>query len=147
VATVTISNDTRSHRDGTHSIAGVKADSSSCGYSFEGDAYNAIAWYDAAPEGQIFRFGVTVPAEEIPEADGQKAGIEDARVSFEFDSASGFGTQYSGDSSSDKDGQATVDVTRSGDALSFDFTGTTYDNVNFAGSLVCADAGLTLAGP
>jgi len=142
VGTVTITNDTRGHRDGTHTIAGVKADSSDCSYSFEGDTYNAVAWYDAAPDGQIFRFGVTVSADEVPDADGQKS-IQDGRVSFEFVSASGFGTQYSGDASSENDGQSTVNVVRAGNSLTFEFTGTTWDNVNFAGALTCADAGLT----
>ena len=142
VGTVTITNDTRGHRDGTHTIAGVEADSSDCSYSFEGDTYNAVAWYDAAPDGQLFRFGVTISADQVPDADGQQT-LEDGRVSFEFVSASGFGTQYSGDASSDSDGKSTVNVTRAGNSLTFEFTGTTWDNVNFAGSLTCADAGLT----
>jgi hypothetical protein len=137
-ATVTITSDSRGGRDGTHEIYGVAADGSECNGSFEEPEFIVVAWYDDAPDGMIHRFGITVAADDIPEADGTTADITDGSVSFDFVSASGFGTTYTGAATRDNEGSSTIAVTRSGPALTFDFEGVTYDNVSFAGQFVCA---------
>jgi hypothetical protein len=48
-AIVTLSNDTRGGRDGTHVVYGVQGDGSDCSPTFEGDEYIAVAWHDDAP--------------------------------------------------------------------------------------------------
>jgi hypothetical protein len=140
-AVVTISNVTRGDRNGTFTIYGVAADGSDCSYSFDGTEYGAVAWFDAAPNGQIHHFSVTIPASDVPAAAGSKTGIS-GRVSLDFVSPSGFGTTYSGDASETNSGQSTINVTRTSNSLTFDFTGTTWDNVKFAGTMVCEKAGL-----
>ncbi len=138
VARVAISNDQRStSRNGPHEIIGVEEDASDCSLSFDGTKYSAVAWHDDAPDGDIFRFSVTVPADTIPDADGSSADIS-GRVSFDFMSQAGFGTLYTGDASDDDSGSAAVSVTRLGERLDFAFEGVTGDDVSFAGQLVCA---------
>ena len=139
VARVTISNDTRGGRDGTHDIIGVAADGSECSGSFEEPDYLVVAWYTAAPNGQIHRFGIGVAAEDVPEPDGLTTDIENGGVSFDFKSETGFGTQYSGNATLENEGSVTIDVTRTGDSLTFDFEGVTNDAVNFSGQLICAE--------
>ncbi|MEX2547720.1 MAG: hypothetical protein WD830_08020, partial [Chloroflexota bacterium] len=133
VARVTVSNDTRGGRDGTYDVIGVAADASDCSFTFEGDEFLAVAWYDDAPNGQIHRFGVSVPATGVPETDGEVLDIGDGAVSFDFTSESGFGTTYTGAAGRENEGSSTIDVTRARTALIFDFEGVTYDDVNFVG--------------
>ena len=140
VARVTVSNDTRGGRDGTYDVIGLGADGSDCSVTFEGDEFIAVAWYDDAPNGQIHRFGVSVPAASVPESDGEVLDIGDGGVSFDFVSESGFGTTYSGAAGRENEGSSTIDVTRAGTALTFDFEGVTYDDVNFVGQMICAAA-------
>lgn len=139
VARVTLTNDTRGGRDGTHDIIGLGSDGSSCSFTFEGDEFIAVAWYTAAPNGQIHSFGITVAAADVPAEDGSTTDIADGGVSFDFKSSSGFGTSYTG-ATRDNESSATIDVTRAGTSLTFDFDGVTYDGVNFAGQMICADA-------
>jgi hypothetical protein len=140
VGRVTISNDTRSGRDGTHDIVGVAADGSDCSLSWEGDEYTAVAWYDDAPDGMIHQMAVTIAADEVPDVDGESTmDITDGRVYIDFVSESGFGTAYSGDSTEEGEGSVTIDVTRVGEGLVFDFhDGVTWDEVRFAGQMACA---------
>jgi len=141
VARVTITNDTRGDRDGTHEIIGIADDGSYCSSDFSEPTYTAVAWYDDAPNGKIHRFSVSVPLEDVLEEDGTVSDITDGRVSFDFVSESGFGTQYDGDASdTDHPSSVTMDVVRSGDGVAFSFQGTTWDDVNFEGQLICADA-------
>lgn len=140
VAQATISNDTRGERDGTYTIIGTAADASDCSVTFEGDQYIAVAWDTTAPDGQIRRLGVSVAADDIPAEDGEVvAGINDGGASLDFTSPSGIGTTYGGNATRDNEGSSEVTVTRVGAGLIFDFTGVTWDNVNFAGQLVCAE--------
>lgn len=138
-ASVTISNDSGGERDGTHVIYGVDADGSECDGSFEEPDYTVVAWHEDAPIGQIHRFGISVAADDVPDADGETTDLDQARVSFDFVSESGFGTQYTGDATSPDEGSATVDITRVGDSLTFDFSGTTSDGVNFEGQFLCEE--------
>lgn len=138
VARVTITNDTRGGRDGTHDIIGVDADGSECSGAFEDD-YVVVAWYDDAPIGQIHRFSVSVAHADVPAEDGSTTDIEDGGVSFDFVSESGFGTQYTGNATRENEGSATIDVTRAGTSLTFDFEGVTNDGVNFAGQMICSE--------
>ena len=85
----------------------------------------------------IHRFGVSVGADDIPQADGTTADITDGSVSFDFASESGFGTTYTGASTRENEGSSTISVTRSGSRLTFGFEGETYDNVAFGGEFVC----------
>ena len=140
-ARVKITNDSRGGRDGTHDIYGVAEDGSECSGAFEAPNYGVVAWYDDAPNGMIHRFSISVGADDIPETDGMASRIEDGRVSFDFVSETGVGTQYTGDATGDDEGSSTVDITRTGSTLTFDFSGVTYDGVSFAGQLICADAG------
>jgi hypothetical protein len=139
VARVTITNDTPGGRDGTHEIIGLEADSSYCLPDLGDPTYTAVAWYDDAPIGKIHRFSVSVPSADIPTEDGSTMGIEDGGVSFDFVSASGFGTQYTGAAGRPNEGSSTINVTRSGDSLTLDFEGETYVGVTFAGEMICAD--------
>jgi len=141
VGRVTISNDERGHRDGTWDIVGVKDDGfgSGCSYSFEGDEFTAVAWYDDAPDGQIHQMAVTVAADNVPDGDDTTAGIEDGRVYIDFVSESGFGTAYVGEPQDDDRTSVTIGVTRSGDQLTFDFDGLTWDHIPFTGQMICAD--------
>lgn len=137
-ARVTIANDSRLEtHDGTYEIYGVAADGSSCSASFDGTEFTAVAQDEAAPDGAIIRFSVTVRSADIPVAGGTKADIRDGRVSFDFASESGIGTTYTGDSTADNDGSSTIAVTGGGAWLTFDFEGVTYDDVSFAGQLIC----------
>lgn len=137
-ARVIIANDGRADRNGMHEIYGVGADGSSCSASFDGSDYTALAWDEAAPEGEVRQFSVTVTVDRVPTVDGTTPDITDGRVSFDFVSDSGVGTTYTGDATGDDEGSAKIGVTRSGASLTFDFEGVTYDNASFAGQLVCA---------
>jgi hypothetical protein len=139
-AIVTISNDSSGGRDGTHVIYGVDADGSECDGSFEEPDFIVVAWADEAPIGQMHRFGISVMAEDVPEADGTTADIEDGGVSFDFVSESGIGTQYTGNATRENEGSSTIDITREGSTLTFDFVGETFAGVDFEGQFICADA-------
>jgi hypothetical protein len=139
VARVSLTNDTRGARDGTHEIIGVDADGSYCLNDLSDPTYTAVAWYDDAPNGLIHRFSVSVPSGDIPADDRTIADIRDGGVSFDFVSESGFGTQYTGASGRENEGSSIIAVTRYGTAVIFDFEGETYDGVNFAGQMICAD--------
>lgn len=139
-AQVTIVNDTRAHRDGTHDIYGVAADGSECDGSFEEPDFIVVAWDDDAPDGSIHRFGISVGADDIPATDGSTADITDGSVSFDFASPSGFGTTYTGAAMRENEGSSTISVTRSGTTLTFHFDGVTWDNVGFGGEFVCINA-------
>lgn len=135
-ARVTVTNDARANRDGTYDIYGVDEDGSECSGAFEDD-YLVVAWYDDAPDGHIRRFSVRVAHEDVPSSDGATTDITDGGVSFDF--SGGFiGTTYTGSATREDEGSATIDVTRSGDSLTFDFEGVTNDGVNFVGQLICA---------
>ncbi len=54
-------------------------------------------------------------------------------------SETGFRTQYTGDATRENEGSATIDVTRAGTSLTFDFEGVTNDGVNFAGQMICVE--------
>jgi hypothetical protein len=141
----TIAADTRPDRigtddhSGTSEILGVEADGSDCSFSFSGDEFTAVAWYDDAPNGMLHQLAVSVSTDFIPANDGeQRAGISDGRVYADFSSESGFGTVYSGDSTEESDGgTSTIDVERTGDTLVFTFTGTTWDDIDFSGQMAC----------
>lgn len=135
-ARVTISGDTNMGRDGTHDIYGVAGDGSECNGSFEEPDYTVVAWFDDAPFEEIHRFGITVKADQIPSAD-DTVTVDDGRLSFDFNSESGFGTQYT--AAPPEDGTLTLDIARSGDSLTFDFDGTTAAGVQVVGQLICAD--------
>lgn len=137
-ARVTITNDTRNGLDGTHDIYGVADDGSECSGAFE-DNYTVVAWYDEAPNGMIRRFGVSVAHDEVPAEDGTTSDIEDGSVSFDFTSESGFGTTYTGAATRENQGSSTIDVTRAGSTLTFDFEGVTWDGINFSGQFLCAN--------
>jgi hypothetical protein len=138
-ARVTISNDTRGGRDGTHDIYGIAGDGSECDGAFE-NGFVVVAWYDGAPQGTIRQFSIGVEKDDVPEEDGTTSGIEDGRVSFDFASETGVGTRYTGDAASDGQGSSTIDITRAGSTLTFDFDGVTFAGVQFTGQLMCADA-------
>lgn len=138
-ARLTISNDTRGGRDGTHDIYGVAGDGSECDGAFE-DGFVVVAWYDDAPQGTIRQFSIGVEKDDVPEEDGTSSGIEGGRVSFDFASETGVGTQYTGDAAGDDEGSSTIDITRAGSSLTFDFEGVTFAGVEFTGQLICADA-------
>jgi hypothetical protein len=89
---------------------------------------------DAAPDGSA-----NLDRCHSGENDGeQRAGISDGRVYTDFSSESGFGTVYSGDSTEETDGgTSAIDVERSGDTLVFTFTGTTWDDIDFSGQMMC----------
>ena len=141
VARVTITNDTRGDRDGTHTIVGLADDGSYCSSDLASPTYTALAWYDDAPDGKIHRFSITVPLEDVLQEDGEVTDITDGRVSLDFVSESGFGTQYDNDNSDpEHGGSGTVDVVRAGDSVIFSFQGTTWDGVSVEGQLICADA-------
>jgi len=137
VALAALPDDTRGDRTGVHVIVGQRAAGSDCAASFDGEEFSVVAWVDDAAEGQLARLSVTVPAESVPAASGSVDDI-DGRVSFDFVSASGFGTLYTGDSSGDGDGRSTIDVLRAGDVLTFTFEGVTWDEVTFSGLAICA---------
>ena len=139
VARVTLANDSFGQRDGTYDVVGLAADASDCSPTFEGDEYIAVAWHDDAPIGQIFRFGVSVAADDVPDADGTVTGVTDGGVSFDFVSETGVGTQYSGNSTVPNSGSSTIDVTRSGSSLTFDFEAVTFAGATFSGQMICAD--------
>jgi hypothetical protein len=141
VGRVTISNDTRGGRDGTWDIVGVKDDGfiSGCSYSFDGDEFTAVAFYDDAPDGQIRHMAVTVTSDNVPDADYTVTDIQDGRVYIDFMSESGFGTAYVADTDDDDRTSVTVSVTKSGDLLTFDYDGLTWDQIPFVGQMVCGE--------
>jgi hypothetical protein len=126
-------------RTGTHEILGRAADGSECSFSFSGDTFGAVAWYDDAPNEMLHQLTVVVPADEMPSNDGeQRAGIADGRVYADFASDQGFGTAYSGDLNEESNGgTSTIDIAQDGDTVTFSFTGTTWDKIDFSGQLIC----------
>ncbi len=141
VGRATVTGDTRADRDGTYEIIGVAADGSSCEISFAGDEFTANATNESAPEGQVRLIAVTIPSEDVPAGDGgQKTGVPDGRVNIDFVSSSFIGTTYSGDPAEDDRTSASIDVTRQGTMLVFDYQGTTWDAISFSGQLICANA-------
>lgn len=142
VGRVTLANDTRNGWTGTHEIIGLASDGSDCSYSTDGDEFTALAWHNSAPDGMIHQMAVTVPTDEMPSNDGeQRAGIADGRVYVDFVSASGFGTAYSGDATTEGAGSVTLAVSQSGSTLTFTFTGATWDAIDFSGQMICAGMG------
>jgi hypothetical protein len=127
-------------RTGTHEILGRDADGSDCSYSFSGDTFTAVAWYDDAPNEMLHQLTVVVPADEMPSNDGeQRAGIADGRVYADFSSDQAFGTAYSGDVNEESNGgTSTIDVVQKGDTITFSFSGTTWDKIDFSGQMICA---------
>ena len=144
VGRATISGDSRTDviRDGTWDIVGVAEDGfgSGCSPSFDGEEFIASAYDDDAPEGEVTRMGVTVAASDIPEGDEVVSGIEDGGVNIEFQSEEFFGSSYSADKEDDDRTSVTIGVTRSGDQLTFDFNGLTWDGVEITGLIVCDTA-------
>jgi len=140
VARVTLTGDSRGfERDGTYEIIAVAADASGCSFTFDGDEYQAVA-YDLSTEiDQVQRLSVTVPAEAIPESDGDTTGV-DGRVSFDFNAESIFGMTYTGDASQDEEGSSTIEINRVGETIDFTFDSTTWDDATFTGQLVCGAA-------
>jgi len=124
---------------GTSEILGRAADGSDCSYSFSGDTFTAVAWYDEAPDGMLHQMAVSVSSDDMPSNDGeQRAGITNGRVYADFVSESGFGTAYSGDSTEESNGgSSTIDAARTADTLVFTFTGTTWDDIDFSGQMIC----------
>jgi hypothetical protein len=140
VGRATIAGDTRADRDGTYQVNGVDADGSSCGVYFEGDEFTANATNESAPDGQVRLIAVTIPSEDVPADDGQRTvGVSDGRVAIDFASSSFIGTLYTGEPTEDDRTSASIDVTRQGTMLVFDYQGTTWDSVNISGQLICAD--------
>ncbi len=137
VGRVTITGDTRSGRDGTHDIIAVDADGSDCSQGFSDD-FTAIAWYDEAPEGMIHWMSVSVLGTNIPDEDGTTSDVTDGRIWIDFVSEDFGGTAYSADTADDERTSATIDVTRAGETLVFDFEATTWDDIPFSGQMVCA---------
>ena len=144
VGRATISGDSRTDviRDGTWDIVGVAEDGfgSGCSTSFDGEEFIATAYDDDAPEGEVMRLGVTVAASDIPEGDEVVSGIEDGGVNIDFQSEEFFGSSYSADTEDDDRTSVTIGVTRSGDQLTFDFNGLTWDGVEITGLVVCDTA-------
>ena len=140
VARVTLTGDSRGfERDGTYEIIAVAADASGCSFTFDGDECQAVA-YDLSTEiDQVQRLSVTVPAEAIPESDGDTTGV-DGRVSFDFNAESIFGMTYTGDASQDEEGSSTIEINRVGETIDFTFDSTTWDDATFTGQLVCGAA-------
>ncbi len=140
VARVTLTGDSRGfERDGTYEIIALAADASGCSFTFDGDEYQAVA-YDLSTEiDQVQRLSVTVPAEVIPESDGDTTGV-DGRVSFDFNAESIFGMTYTGDASQDEEGSSTTEINRAGETITFTFDSTTWNDATFTGQLVCAAA-------
>ncbi len=140
VARVALSGDSRgSDRDGTYEVIAVDADGSGCSFTFDGDEYQAVAYDLTTDPDQVQRLSVTVPADAIPESDGDTSGV-DGRVSFDFNAESFSGLTYTGDSSAEDGSSSTIDVNRSGETLTFTFDSTTWDDATFTGQLVCAAA-------
>lgn len=139
VGEITITNDERAGRDGTHLIVGLDADGSSCSANFDGETYTAVAWYDEAPNGLLHQMAVVVGIDDIPTAEGETTADIDGRVYADFVSESGFGTAYVGDASDDPTTSATIDVTRVGEGLVFNFEVSTWDAIQVTGQMVCAE--------
>jgi hypothetical protein len=146
VGRLTIAHDTRPDRigtddhTGTSEILGRSADGSDCSFSLGGDDFTAVASYDDAPNGMLHQMAVSVSTDFVPANDGeQRAGVSDGRVYADFSSESGFGTAYSGDSTEETNGgTSTIDIERTGDTLVFTFTGTTWDEIDFSGQMMCS---------
>ena len=136
-ARVALDNDRRADRNSVYDIYGVEADGSECSGSFDEPDYTVVAYDDDAADGYVRRLGITVAAADIPDSDGEKTHVTNGGVSFDFTSETGFGTTYSGNSTRENEGSSTIDVTRSGEGLIFDYSGVTYDAVTFAGQLIC----------
>ena len=82
---------------------------------------------------------VVVSPDDIPAADGSTTDITDGRAGADFNSETGFGTLYYGDATEESEGNATIDVTRIGDLLIFDYAGVTWDDISFSGQMICAE--------
>jgi hypothetical protein len=144
-----IPDDTRDDRigtadhTGTSEILGRTSDGSDCSYSFDGDTFTAVAWYDAAPDGMLHQMAVSIPSDEMPANAGeQRSGISNGRVYADFASESGFGTTYSGDATEENNGgSSTIAAVLNADTLTFTFTGTTWDGVDFSGQMICTGVG------
>ena len=134
---VTLDNDSRADRNSVYDIYGVVADGSECSGAFEEPDYTVAAYDDGAADGYVRRLGITVAATDIPDSEGEKTHVTNGGVSFDFASQTAFGTTYSGNATRENEGSSTIDVTRSGAGLAFDFSGVTYDAVTFSGQLVC----------
>ena len=142
VGRVTIANDTRDDRSGTHDIVGVAADASDCAYSFDGDEFIAVAYNEDVANGAVRQMSVTVPTDSMPANDGeQRIDISNGSAFVDFMSETGVGTSYTGAAERDE-GTSTIDVTVSGDLVIFDFEAATGDDITFAGQLVCQGAEL-----
>jgi len=139
VGRLIISNDTRNDYTGTHDIIGLQADGSNCSVSLDGADFTAVAWYDAAPDGMLHQMAVTVPADTVPANDGEhRAAINNGTVYADFVSESGFGTAYSGAVGNGDGSSSSIDIVLIGKTLEFDFSGTTWDGIDFTGQMLCA---------
>jgi hypothetical protein len=144
VGRVTIPNDTRDERSGTHDIIGREGHGfgTDCAYTFEGDEFIAVAYDDDAQNGEVYQMSVSVPTDSMPANDGeQRLGIANGVAYVDFRSESGFGTAYTGAAERDE-GSSSIDVTVAGDLLIFDYEAVTWDGIEFFGQVVCQGAEL-----
>ena len=142
VGRITMPNDARNGWSGTYEILGVAADGSECSYSLDGNEFTAVAWYASAPNGMLHQMSVTVPTDEMPANDGeQRAGITDGSVYADFVSDSGFGTAYTGAEAKGDGSTSKIDIGQSGILLTFSFSGSTWDQVDFTGQMMCDQHG------
>jgi hypothetical protein len=152
VGRVTIADDTRAaqngttDRTGTHDIVGHKADGSFgsfCEFSIDGNEFTASANFDAAAQGQIGEMLISIPTDEMPANDGEtRSDIVDGRVSVYFVDENPLGTTYAADETATSNpGTDTINVSQVGQMIIFDFTATTWDNVDFSGEMRCAGTG------
>jgi hypothetical protein len=136
---LTIVDDTRGDRSGTHEIIGLAADGSGCSFSLTGDEFSAAAWFDGAPAGMLHQMALTIPTDTVPVNDGElRMAIPDGRFYSDFVSDSGFGTEYSSDPGQQGGGTLKVDARRSGNSLTLSFNGTTWDEIEFSGQMICS---------
>jgi hypothetical protein len=144
VGRVTIPNDTRDERSGTHLIIGREGHGfgTDCSYTFEGDEFIAVAYNDDAQNGQIYQMSVSVPTDSMPANDGeQRADITNGVAYVDFRSESGLGTAYTG-ATEREDGTSTIDISVADDLIFFSFEAVTWDDIAFSGQMVCAGAEL-----
>lgn len=139
VGRLIIANDTRNDFTGTHDIYGLESDGSNCSYSFDGNEFTAVAWYDDAPDGMLHQMAVTVPADTVPANDGeQRAAISNGSVYADFATETGFGSAYSGAISKEDGSSSSIDIVLNADTMVFTFTGTTWDDIEFSGQMMCS---------
>ncbi len=139
---LTIPDDSRNGWSGTHEILGLAEDGSDCDFSFDGNEFTAVAWYDSAPDGMLHQMSVTIGTDYVPANDGeQRMGINDGSIYADFVSESGFGTAYVGATSKGDGSSSSIDATLKGDTLVFSFTGTTWDGIEFSGQMMCSGMG------